>query len=589
MDSNQQQPVTEQSNPLTTNIDILSPVEIVSTLQACDEEIFSGWQDFPGIFDDRIQRNLRAVTDIATSILKDPSTSAIIFSGCGTSGRLGFITARTFNGHLRDRGMDYDVYLNIMGGGDKALFTSQEAVEDDPISGAKLLEKAAEGKSRVLFFGITCGLSAPFVAGQLDLCLKDLDRFTPVLLGFNPAQLAKNIPIENWDQTFLQVTQRMEAAECKGQAFLLNPVVGPEPITGSSRMKSGTATKLLLESVLVPAHAACFLHTPLNIKDYLLHYKEVWRRVYEEKTDIAALLQLAGSSLKEGGHLYYMGAHGLGILGMIDASECPPTFSATLDDVRGYLEGGYGTLGNLEGDLSSLGRHFQISCEDFQRQIVPSLTNKDLVIFISKDGVGAKTADLRSAPCHKAHIIISTQETNQKEGERSGDGRGHVGVRVALTPVGLTSEGRDDLGVWSLVSGLDAELTVKWTLNAVSTGAHILKGKVFNNIMVDLKPSNVKLFHRAVGILQRYLKLPEEECREYLLRSLYDTDSVSDEIRSAPIAQHVSIGASKPQVVPTALLAGLSRSSIMDAQHRLQQQPVLRDAFIHRLSTRRTT
>ena len=53
------------------------------------------------------------------------------------------------------------------------------------------LFQAAEGKSRVLYFGITCGLSAPFVAGQLDYCLQHLDRFTPVLVGFNPGDLAR--------------------------------------------------------------------------------------------------------------------------------------------------------------------------------------------------------------------------------------------------------------------------------------------------------------------------------------------------------------------------------------------------------------
>lgn len=51
--------------------------------------------------------------------------------------------------------------------------------------------KAAVGKLHVLFIGITCGMSASFVAGQLDYCLQNLDRFTPVLIGFNPSYLAR--------------------------------------------------------------------------------------------------------------------------------------------------------------------------------------------------------------------------------------------------------------------------------------------------------------------------------------------------------------------------------------------------------------
>jgi len=51
--------------------------------------------------------------------------------------------------------------------------------------------QACKGKERVLFIGITCGLSAPYVAGQLDYCMNNLDVFTPVLLGFNPITLSR--------------------------------------------------------------------------------------------------------------------------------------------------------------------------------------------------------------------------------------------------------------------------------------------------------------------------------------------------------------------------------------------------------------
>lgn len=53
--------------------------------------------------------------------------------------------------------------------------------------------QATKGKNRVLFIGITCGLSAPYVAGQLWHCMENLDVFTPVLLGFNPTGLARYV------------------------------------------------------------------------------------------------------------------------------------------------------------------------------------------------------------------------------------------------------------------------------------------------------------------------------------------------------------------------------------------------------------
>ncbi|KAK7504005.1 hypothetical protein BaRGS_00004737 [Batillaria attramentaria] len=539
-----EQPVTEQANPLSSSIDIMSPLEMVSTLQACDAEIFDGWQDFPGMFDERIQKNLDRLVDIA-----NPSESTVIFSGCGTSGRLGFITARTFNSWLREQGVK-ECYHSIMAGGDKALFTSQEAVEDDPVLGARLLQEAAEGKSHVLFFGITCGLSAPFVAGQLDLCLQHLDRFTPVLVGFNPAHMARNMPIANWNKTFLQVIKDLEAAEAKGQGFLLNPVVGPEQITGSSRMKSGTATKLLLESVLLPAHGKSFHQVSL--------------------------------SLREGGHLYYYsaGSGSLGIMGLIDASECPPTYGASLDDVRGFLEGGFSTLGNSDGDLSHLGPHFQISTDDFTKHMVASLSAKDLVIFLCKEQVCDVDQRIMGSGCRIACVVVSTSQTPSPPGDQD---KFHVVVQLDLSSVSQCPV-ISGTGLWKWAALLYSELAVKWTLNAVSTGAHILKGKVFNNTMIDLKPSNVKLFHRAVGIIQRYSNLPVEQCRDYLLRALYSTDTLTEDIQNSPLAQHIKIGASKLRVVPTALLAALLKRPIAEAEKILQQQPITRQAVLASLN-----
>ena len=53
------------------------------------------------------------------------------------------------------------------------------------------LFKISAGSDHVLYVGITCGMSAPYVAGQLDHCMDNLDKFTPVLLGFNPTYLSR--------------------------------------------------------------------------------------------------------------------------------------------------------------------------------------------------------------------------------------------------------------------------------------------------------------------------------------------------------------------------------------------------------------
>ncbi|KAK5891129.1 hypothetical protein CgunFtcFv8_018417 [Champsocephalus gunnari] len=142
----------------------------------------------------------------AGATYQDPRDGLVVLSGCGTSGRLAFLIT------------------------------------------------ACEGKKRVLFIGISCGLSAPFVAGQLDLWLQNPQVYTPVLVGFNPTHQARDEPIPGCSFTFRSVVQRMEELAKSQKAFLINPAVGPEAISGSSRMKGGSATKILLEVVLSAAH-----------------------------------------------------------------------------------------------------------------------------------------------------------------------------------------------------------------------------------------------------------------------------------------------------------------------------------------------
>lgn len=111
-----------------------------------------------------------------------------------------------------------------------------------------------------MYIGITCGLSAPFIGAQIDWILdqEQQEKFVSVLMGFNPISVARNVPVENWNKTVYQVVQRLHQASTTGTKnsrdskknlgnhFILNPVYGPEPISGSTRMKGGTITKVSL-------------------------------------------------------------------------------------------------------------------------------------------------------------------------------------------------------------------------------------------------------------------------------------------------------------------------------------------------------
>lgn len=213
-------PITELRNELTIDIDVGTATDIARTLRQCDAQIFSGWKDFPSVLDENTIEAMDKVAEKAKEILRDSSgNKAIVISGCGTSGRLAYFLAHKFS-QLAEAQQISACYDYLIAGGDIALFTSQEAPEDDCKRGKEDLIHLSRSKTQVLFIGITCGLSAPYVAGQLDHCMRHRDTFIPVLLGFNPVHQARKNPIEQWDKSFFDVANALEGEEIS--AMVLN-------------------------------------------------------------------------------------------------------------------------------------------------------------------------------------------------------------------------------------------------------------------------------------------------------------------------------------------------------------------------------
>ncbi|KAL4235846.1 hypothetical protein ACF0H5_004235 [Mactra antiquata] len=431
--------------------------------------------------------------------------------------------------------------------------------------------KVSHGKDVVLFVGITCGLSAPYVAGQLEYCM-DNPGFIPVLVGFNPEHLARNINIEKWDKTFLQVVNRLKTfSSGSHHGYIINPVVGPEPITGSSRMKSGSATKIILESICACALLKIRNHgIKISVHQYMKCYQIVCSWVYKKTSELSTVVSSAGESLKSGGKIYYLGNDSLALMGLIDASECPPTYGAGLDDVRGFVDKGYETLKNCEGDLSYLGKYFKISLENFCSDVVT--TDKDTIIVLNS----AKRLNVPSSCMinRGRKILITFEKVEATNFDQ-------------IFYLELPNEINDviDLETRDVANQMLREMAVKWCLNAITTGAHVIKGKVYCNIMIDVRVSNNKLFHRAVGILERLGKLTKSVATDYLLRSIYDIDDVTEDITNRTIAEHIATATDKDKVVPVALVSAVSKLSIHDAKQALYDKPVIRTAIDDVLKT----
>lgn len=593
-------PITETPNQLTSDIDVAEPIEIVRLLRSADAQIFGGFGGHPGLSDIESIEKLARLADVAARILRKPA-GRVIMSGAGTSGRLAMFVARTFN-RLFATPENPKPFRYTIAGTDLALIAAQEGAEDDPHTGAADLAKAAEGASDVFYIGITCGLSAPYIAGQIESFLTDNTSGHAVLLGFNPEKFARDAEVEGWNSTFKQVLERAQNFE---NFTLLNPVVGPEPITGSTRMKSGSATKVLLETLFCAANAVG-VDEEVDPEERLLalayvirvlygEYEAAIREAYLPTKDIARVIELAGQALNTGGRIFYLGntsaltvAGGCGhdhddeehdhehmpdakfysdggVLGLIDASECPPTYGARFEDVRGYLENGWEGLLGPGSDYSEQGPHYRVSLEDFRNDALPTLNKKDLVVFLgSFDGRDDLVEASHGQEAQTASIFIPQTGTPPA-----------VWNEIAIAPP-LTSITFEVEGEPTLFAG-PPQLAIKLILNAITTGGYILNGKVFGNRMIDLRISNNKLYYRAIGIISDLMGVDEDEARNALFKSIYQTDTITDAMKDAAVRDHIEASKSVAKLVPTALLLATGKYYLKQATDALASEPVVRN------------
>jgi len=216
---------------------------------------------------------------------------------------------------------------------------------------------------------------------------------------------------------------------------------------------------------------------------------------------VAAAVDLVADSLRAGGRLFYLGAGTSGRLGVLDASECPPTYSTDPSIVQGLIAGGEAAVfGAVEG------------AEDDARGAVEPLSSRgldppDVVVGIAASGVtpfvigGLQYA--RERGCSTALLCCSP-------GAEKG-----VDVDVAIVvPVGpevITGSTR-----------MKAGTATKLVLNIVSTGAMVLLGKTFGNLMVDLQPKSAKLRDRSGRILTTLTGLTPCEAAIRLRQSGWD-------------------------------------------------------------------
>lgn len=217
---------------------------------------------------------------------------------------------------------------------------------------------------------------------------------------------------------------------------------------------------------------------------------------------IAMAVDAAYKSLKQGGHLIYLGAGTSGRLGVLDASECVPTYGVEPDVVQGYIAGGDKALRiPVEGCEDSVELGEKLIADH-------KVTGKDVVVGISASGtapfVGAALAKAKEIGAVTV-AIVNNPDTRLKE-------MVDICIEAVTGPEVISGSTR-----------MKAGTAQKMILNMLSTSAMIKLGRVYKNWMVDLRASNVKLEDRAKRIFCDVTGKSIQEAGQYLEASGMDT------------------------------------------------------------------
>ena len=204
---------------------------------------------------------------------------------------------------------------------------------------------------------------------------------------------------------------------------------------------------------------------------------------------IAQAVDAAAKAIGNGGKLVYIGAGTSGRLGVLDASECPPTFGVTHDTVQGIIAGG-------PERMFKAGENAEDVYENGVRDVEAVLEAGDVLVGISAAG-GAKYV---IGALEKAKELGCTTVSVSSNPDTAIEKVADIAIVCDTGPEVVTGSTR-----------LKAGNSQKFVLNMLSTCAMIKTGKVYENLMVNLKPSNEKLKGRVVRITAAILDCTEEE------------------------------------------------------------------------------
>lgn len=236
--------------------------------------------------------------------------------------------------------------------------------------------------------------------------------------------------------------------------------------------------------------------TAMNAED-----AKVAQAVESTLPQVAQAVELIAQRLKEGGRLLYFGAGTSGRLGVLDASECVPTFSVPPSMVQGFIAGGRRALTTpVEGAEDDPDAGARAAVEEAQ------VTGRDVVVGIAASGGTPYVMGALEQARQAGAATIALVCTEGSPMANAAD----IAIELLTGPEVLTGSTR-----------LKAGTAQKMALNMLSTATMIRLGKAYENLMVDVKASNRKLRARARRIVRTVTGCSEEEARGVLEETGY--------------------------------------------------------------------
>ncbi len=242
------------------------------------------------------------------------------------------------------------------------------------------------------------------------------------------------------------------------------------------------------------------LATPLEIVDMInAEDRTVPEVVAGQREAIARAVEIAEATFRAGGRLFYVGAGTSGRLGVLDASEMPPTYGTDPELVQGIIAGGHKALTRSQENAED---RLPAAVEDLDAH---GVRRGDFVIGIAASGT---TPYVRRALAHAKDVGATTGLVACSPPPADALNAVDILILAITGPEVVTGSTR-----------MKAGTATKLILNTITTGAMIRLGKTYGNLMVDLRATNEKLRDRSQRIIMEVCDVGRDDARDLLERA----------------------------------------------------------------------